>query len=462
MTAPARAAATRAVLVACLVAAGLVLVAPASQPAVAHEQTELVAVSGTGRCPSDVQGCTETWTHINYWTHYTATASPDCTFAAVHLCTVDVTSTAATSTCPNSSNCGHGPHSSTPQPTGPGTWTQWNGHADINFRWSGQQVKSIDHPHGCPPGQVTGPFGICLRVCPDGTYVLADADCPQEDPAPAPTPPQNPPPSLPPSTPQPSPPPTTPPIPTPPNPTPPTPPSPPITPQDPFFNPGDGCTSTWGDTARTELLSRLRWESLVPYDDEFDDHHHPDVPGGRLFLTAASPAGNPVRHWTALQAGKTLDVTLGDCQWSATAVGVSLRELLPYEPADLAKLRAPGAVEAAKSAQQAATLWDRLSAEKKQWYEDAFPRINPSTIWCSPDDLPPWTVPASGTTSLSDEWETAYGKCRWAIPRRGFWQWELQVKYTSDQGDHRTEVLARNLSLFRDPNGYLKDKVTLW
>ena len=64
--------------------------------------------------------------------------------------------------------------------------------------------------------------------------------------------------------------------------------------------------------------------------------------------------------------------------------------------------------------------------------------------------------------SLSAEWETAYGKCRWAIPRRGFWEWELRVEYTSEQGDHHTEVLARDLSWFREPNGYLSEQVTLW
>ncbi|MCY3635728.1 MAG: hypothetical protein OXH23_09005 [bacterium] len=209
----------------------------------------------------------------------------------------------------------------------------------------------------------------------------------------------------------------------------------------------------------------MRWESIVPYDDDFTDYHHPEVPGGRLFLTAASSAGHGVRHWTALQPGATLDVLdapVDGCLWTATGVGVSLRELLPHEPADLAKLKSPGRVAAEEAAMEAAALWDRLSRQRKQWFQAAFSRNDPPVAWCSPGDLPPWTVPANGVLSLAPDWEAAHGHCRWSIPRRGFWEWRLQVRYTSEQGHSHTLVLADDLSWFREPTEYLGQQVTLW
>ena len=225
------------------------------------------------------------------------------------------------------------------------------------------------------------------------------------------------------------------------------------------------CTSSWSSSTRQRLLAQLRWESIIPYPAGFADYHHPEVPGGQIFLTAASTAFNPVRHWTALQPGTSLDVVdapTNGCLWTATAVGVSLREVLPSEPPDLAKLRAPGSAAAADEARQAAALWDRLSPERKQWFRQAFPRTDPSTVWCAPSDLPPWTSPSNGVLALSSNWENRHGLCRWIIPRRGFWQWQLQVQFTSEQGDQYTETLASDLSWFRDPTGYLGQQVTLW
>ena len=134
-------------VLALLLVGGLVLVAPGPQPASAHEQSVLVPASGTGRCPSDVQNCTSTWTHVNSWTHYTARVPSNCSVDIIDQCGIRVTSTSATSSCQSSSNCGHGPHSSTPQPTGPGTWTRWNGHRNANYRWSGQRRQPMEHEH---------------------------------------------------------------------------------------------------------------------------------------------------------------------------------------------------------------------------------------------------------------------------------------------------------------------------
>lgn len=462
-----------------LLALGLALAVPDFRPVLAHEQTALVAESGNGRCPSGVENCTETWTHVNSWTHYTASVPPSCTIEIIDQCGIHVTSSSASSSCQSSSNCGHGPHNSIPQPTGPGTWTQWNGHRNINYRWAGQRREAVEHEHGCPPGLVPGFMGICVRACPGGTYVVPGAACPDEGTPPPPPPPPTPPPQ---------------------DPTPP----PPLVPQpEPVFDPEeidwsnfnpcanggclpscmtDGfagncpweaepppetkvCTSAWSETTRQELLSRLRWESIVPYASDFAGHHHPEAPGGQLFLTAASTTVSPARHWTALQPETTLDVLdapVDGCQWTATAVGVSFRELLPYESSDLAKLRSPGNLAAADAAQQAAALWDRLSLERKQWYQAAFPRTDPSTVWCAPSDLPSWTVPADGVLSLPADWHDRHGRCRWAIPRRGFWKWQLLVRYTSELGDLHTEILADDLSWFREPTGYLGQQVTLW
>ena len=461
------AATARAAAVISLLAVGLVLGAPDSPPVLAHEQTALVAASGAGRCPSSVQNCTQTWTHINSWTHYTATVLSNCTIDIIDQCGIRVTSTSATSSCQNSTGCGHGPHNSTPRPTGPGTWTKWNGHRNINYRWSGQRREPVDHDH-------------------DEDSLLPPPPTPT--PVPPPPPPTPTPPSTPPSTPPPPPPPTT---------------LPPPSSPPPVFDPSnidwtnfnpcanggclppcmtDGiagncpwetalppetkvCTSAWSETTRQELLGRLRWESIVAYASDFTGYHHLEVPGGQQFLTAASTAGNPARHWAALEAGTTLDVLdapVGGCQWTATAVGVSFRELLPYESSDLAKLRSPGNSAAAGAARQAAELWDRLSPQRKQWYQAAFPRTDPSTVWCAPYDLPSWTVPADAVLSLSAHWHDRYTRCRWAIPRRGFWEWRIQVRYTSEQGDLHTEVLADDLSWFREPTGYLGQQVTLW
>ena len=141
---------------------------------------------------------------------------------------------------------------------------------------------------------------------------------------------------------------------------------------------------------------------------------------------------------------------------------VSLRELLPYEPSDLAKLKAPGSVAAEDAAIKAAALWDRLSLQRKQWFRAAFSRNDPAVVWCSPGELPRWTVPENGVLSLPADWESAHGHCRWAIPRRGFWVWHLQVQYTSEQGHQFTLVLADDLSLFLEPAEYLGQQVTLW
>lgn len=225
------------------------------------------------------------------------------------------------------------------------------------------------------------------------------------------------------------------------------------------------CVPSWGQTERKRALSALRWESSVPYDDKFSRHYHPEVPGGEVFLTPASTPGRPARHWTALKAASDLDfVDTGEdaCLWAATAVGVSLRQLLPYHPSDLKKLRSPGISAAASAARQAAALWTRLSPERQQWYRAAFPRNDPATTWCAPHELPSWTEPAKSVLSLSPEWESRYEKCRWLIPRRGFWEWQLLITYASEQGDHHTAVVASDLSWFRGPTGYLGEQVTLW
>ena len=241
-------------------------------------------------------------------------------------------------------------------------------------------------------------------------------------------------------------------------------PTPPLTPNPPAEEP-KACAPSWGQGEPKRTLSALRWESTVPYDDDFLAHYHPEVPGGEVFLTAASTPGSPARHWTALKPGSDLSlVDIGEdaCLWTATAVGVSLRELLPYYPSDLGKLRAPGTSAAATAARQAAALWDRLSPERQQWYRTAFPRIDPATTWCAPDDLPFWTEPANNVLSLPPDWESRYEKCRWSIPRRGFWEWQLLVRYTSEEGDYHTAIAASDLSWFREPTGYLVEQVTLW
>ena len=447
MSGQAQAARTRAAIaiwMACLLVAGALFAAWDNQPVHAHEVQVTEIVSGAGRCPANVRDCKETWVHVNNWIHYSINISPGCAVAVVYSCGVTITSVPATSSCRTTSGCGHGPHHSTPRPAGPGSWSVWKGHYNTNYRWRGRRIGSVPHTH---------------------------------QPAPASTPaPQIP-------TPQ------------------PTPPPPPVNPAPgPAFNPEEvdwrnfnpcansgcapacltdgipgncpweappkkACTTSWSSATRQRLRSALRWESVVPYNQGFTGHHHPEAPGGKLYLTVASSPSSPARHWVAQQPGTTLNVVdapQDGCLWTATAVGVSLRELLAHQPSDLSRLRRPGAVAAAREAREAASLWDRLSQERKRWYALAFPRNDPATTWCSPAELPPWTAPAVGVLSLSEDWERRYDKCRWPIPRRGFWEWRLQIKYTSEENDLHTETVAKDLSWFRESNGYLGDKVTLW
>ncbi len=243
------------------------------------------------------------------------------------------------------------------------------------------------------------------------------------------------------------------------------PPNAPVVNPHPSVLPSKVCTSSWSDSDRQSLLGSLRWESIVPYAQGFVDHHNPEVPGGQLFLTAASTPESLARHWIALKSGSSLDVVdapVDGCLWTATAVGVSLRELLPHQASDLVKLRSPGSAAAANEARAAAALWDGLSRQRQQWYAAAFPRNDPPTTWCSPSDLPVWTTPTTGVLTLSENWKNSHGKCRWSIPRQGFWEWQLLINYTSEQGDLHAETVASDLSWFRDPAGYLGQQVTLW
>ncbi len=212
-------------------------------------------------------------------------------------------------------------------------------------------------------------------------------------------------------------------------------------------------------------MGYLRWESVVPYGKNFTGHYHPEVPGGTVFLTAASASDGPARHWTALKPASNLDlVDVGQdaCRWTATTVGVSLRELLPYDQADLERLRSSRPSAAAAAARQAAALWERLGPARQAWYRTAFPRRDPAIIWCRPSELPPWTEPAEAVLSLLPTWESRYGACRWSIPRRGFWEWRLVVRYESEEGDRHREVAAADLSWFREPIGYIGEQVALW
>ena len=225
------------------------------------------------------------------------------------------------------------------------------------------------------------------------------------------------------------------------------------------------CAPSWGQTERESALSALRWESVVPYDHDFADHHHPEVPGGEVFLTAASTPDSPARHWTALKSRSGLDMVDSGkdaCLWQAVDVGVSLRQLLPYYPADLNKLRSASGSAAREEARQAAELWDRLSLERQLWYVEAFPRIDPAAVWCSPGKLPLWTAPPQAAFFLPSNWDALYGACRWHIPRQGFWEWQILVEYESEEGNLHTTVLDSDLSWFREPTGYVGQQVTLW
>ena len=461
-----------ALLIVTIPVVGLAVVAPTAHEAIAHTKIKLVSVSGTGKsCPANVLNCSVSWTHINYWTHYTARIPAHCTIMLLDLCGIVITSRSSTSSCRSSNNCGHGPHSSTPKSLGPGSWTIWKGHRNINYRWRGTkgvkvfhlhlptatstpkpQTKPVPQPTSTPtptspsvvlppspkPSPKPKPPKIDWKTfnpCANGRCVpscLADTipnNCPWEKR------PKNPHVVNPPNTPH--------------------------TPKAPI----KVCTTSWNSSKTQNLQQALRWESIVPYQSTLTSPHHPEVPGGRQFLTAASSPSKVARHWVALRSGANLnivDASSNGCLWQATHVGVSLRELLPHQYPDLRKLQNPGNVAAAAYAQQAASLWLSLSPQHKQWYRNAFSRNDPATVWCKPNSLPNWTQPSLKTLSLDSRWTAKHDRCRWFIPRQGFWKWQLLIKYTSEKGDTYTHVVDEDLSWFREADGYLTQQVTLW
>ena len=174
-----------------MLAGGLNLV---PQPALARQWTTVVNASGAGRCPpdespSEERKCKETWTHVNLWTHYTSRVPPNCTVEIIEQCGVVWSSISATSSCDSSDNCSHGPHDSTPQPTGPGTWTKWDGHYNTNYRWQTLVEITFEHEPSCPSGLFPGLLGTCVKRCPDGTHIVPGTPCPSSEPSPPSTPP---------------------------------------------------------------------------------------------------------------------------------------------------------------------------------------------------------------------------------------------------------------------------------
>ena len=282
MTALTSTAVWRALLAVGLLAAGLALAVSSSPTANAHEQTELVAASGSGRCPSGIQNCSETWTHVNSWTHYTARVPSNCSVEIIDQCGIQVTSRSASSSCRNSSNCGHGPHSSTPRPTGPGTWTTWNGHRNTNYRWSGQRREPVDHDHGTPSSSPT-PSPSEPDPSPSPTPSPSEPDRPAFDPSDIDWSNFNPcanggcvPPCL----------------------------------TDAIANncpwespPSKVCTTAWTRDQVQSVLDRLRWESTVPYSQGFAAHH-PEVPGGRSVLDGSFKPQQPGSPLDGNSAGK--------------------------------------------------------------------------------------------------------------------------------------------------------------
>ncbi len=463
--------ATGLLLLAVLVG-GLVAVNLSDQQALAHDQYVWVPMSGSGRnCPASLSNCRLTWTHVNRWTRYKARVPAGCTIATLGTCGITISSSSYTSSCSNTNNCGHGPHSSTPKSTGAGSWTVWSGHHNTNYRWSGNLRAKLPHTHAPSP-----------TAAPQQTPQPTSQQTPQPTSGPTPRPiPTSPGVSI-------SPP----------------PPKPPVTPGTinfprvnpcaiggcvpscvndnipnncPWENPDKKpnpnnpsppqkvCKTSWPSSQTQKLRQALRWESIVPYSNGYGSKHHSEVPGGQHFLTAASGPKEAAKHWVALKSGTNLNVVdalTNGCKWQATEVGVTLRELLPHWPADLRTLHAPGNVAAASHARQAAQLWQRLSQQRQQWYIRAFPRSDPATVWCSPGALPQWTEPASKALSLDSRWRATYDRCRWLIPRQGFWRWQLVIKYVSETGDLHTRVVAEDISWFREANGYLTKQVTLW
>ncbi|MXW42380.1 MAG: hypothetical protein F4138_04400 [Acidimicrobiia bacterium] len=408
---------------------GFAAINPEVREVFAHEQHEWISVSGVGAtCPVDVSNCRVTWTHVNFWTHYERVIPSVCALTTIGNCQPVVITRNATSSCRNTSNCGHGPHSSTPRVTGPGTWTVWKGHTDVDHKWSGRRHQKVAHQHLSPTEPNNPPPTALPTPQPEPSvnpqpHCMTDGipnNCPRQKKDDDKT---NKP------------------------------------------NPKVACSTSWSSATDNQLRSALRWESIVPYPSGFATPHHLEVPGGRWFLTAASSPLSAARHWVALKSGANLNVSessASGCLWTATHVGVFLRELLAHDSADLAVLVSPGNTAAATQARQAASLWQNLSSQRKQWYTDAFTRNDPATVWCSSADLPTWTSPLNKVLSLSSTWSAKHDHCRWVIPRQGFWQWQLVIRYTSNQGDSYTHVVAEDLSWFREPDGYLTQQVTLW
>ncbi|WP_420435200.1 hypothetical protein, partial [Candidatus Poriferisocius sp.] len=138
-----------------------------------------------------------------------------------------------------------------------------------------------------------------------------------------------------------------------------------------------------------------------------------------------------------------------------------MRELIPARggDAEMRMLAARSGVGAAQALATALATWDRWTAgEQADWAAAFAPARRVAPAWCDGDDLPVWR-PLGGREPTEEARRAA---CRWEVPRKGIWEWQLNVAYTSDQGDTAVVQLDSDVSWFQTAIDLTEERVTIW
>ena len=213
-------------------------------------------------------------------------------------------------------------------------------------------------------------------------------------------------------------------------------------------DPGDECASTPPTTVAASALGGLRWASHVR---SADAGHSPQrhFPGGGIHLQVA-----PGRGWAEVRG--SVDVSEGDCQWTAAWVRVSWSERRPWVAAERR------AMEASADTRHLVKRWDALSADQQQLARQ-WRRIVRADAVCEVND-------ASGPSAAAS--------CGWVLAHPAAYLWQtgfcfgpgtpsgtstpaLQHSGTPDANDPCWVSVASDVDWIRSVSDYADGRVTL-
>ncbi|MYI26598.1 MAG: hypothetical protein F4064_00735 [Acidimicrobiales bacterium] len=213
-------------------------------------------------------------------------------------------------------------------------------------------------------------------------------------------------------------------------------------------DPGDGCASTPSATAAASALGGLTWVSHVrTADARRSTQRH--LPGGGSYLQVA-----PGRGWAEVRG--PVDVSEGECGWTAAWVRVQWSEQRPWVIADRR------AMEASAGTRHLVKRWDELSADQQQLVRQ-WRRIVREDSVCTVGD-------ASGPAAAAS--------CGWALAHPAAYVWQASICFEPDTpsgtspprqqrsgtpaaGDACWVSLASGLDWVRSVSDYADGRVTL-